>query len=343
MKLRYEIKPENLKVLEIKKIALNKDKFGALTFDKAYPQLHKLRKMLVEFEELDYQNLLTSDEVREVDSIKQRLMNYIKRINDLNPETDASFNKNVRDQIESEIDSFYRTATRQLRSNLVFLRQEAARKSQDQQSLAEEQRAAMQARKQYEELHKQLKGELELLQKQKGEIEKAHGEIASKYLAAQFNKQAKEYEDEAKKWLLLRNRLYWVLICIIGLNFLAYLSLFILDKGWNIGLPPREIFTVEYGLVKLALLAVISYGIGFASKNYNVNSHLSAINKHRRNVAQTLEDFLATNPDRKTEMLRQATEAMFRHVSIGYIRREKQKDNGPIYEIINKFLPNKEQ
>ena len=38
MKLTYEIIPDNLKIIEIKQIALDKDKFGVLTFDKAYPQ-----------------------------------------------------------------------------------------------------------------------------------------------------------------------------------------------------------------------------------------------------------------------------------------------------------------
>lgn len=343
MNLKYEIKPENIKVLEIEQIALNKDKFGALTFDKAYPQLDELRKMLVEFEELGYRDLLTTDEIRDVDNFKERLLTYVRRINDLNPETDASFNKNVRDNLESDINSFCGSTIKNLRNNLVFLRQEAARRSQDQQSLAEEQKAATKARKQYEELYQQLKNELESLQKQKGEVEAAHGEVATKYLAVQFDKQVKEYETVAEKWLSLRNKLYWLLIGIIGANFLAYLLLSILDKVWNIGLPPREIFTIEYGVVKLALLAVLSYGVGFASKNYNVSSHLAAVNKHRENVAQTLDDFLATKPDRKSEMLRQGTEAMFKHASIGYIRREEQKDNGPIYEIINKFLPNKEQ
>ena len=180
------------------------------------------------------------------------------------------------------------------------------------------------------------------MQKQKQKVEVAHGEIAATYLAIQFKSQAEEYEKIAEKWLSRGTKFYWVLIVAIGANFTAYLLLFIFHKTGITGLSPREMFTLEYGIVKLALFAVLSYGVGFASKQYHVNSHLAAVNRHRSNVAQTLDDFLATKPEEKSEMIRQGTEAMFKHVSIGYIRREEQKDNGPIYEIINKFLPNKE-
>lgn len=332
---------DQIKKFNIKGLALNKEKLGSLIFEKSHQRLEELRTLFLELIDLDHQKYLSKDEVEAINSRSQRFWDYLRRLEQFNIELPNA--KQVHDSFENEVENFYHDTTKNLRTSLIYLRQEAARKSQDQQSLAEEQKAATKARKQYEELHQQLKNELESLQKQKGDVEAAHGEVATKYLAVQFDKQAKEYETAAGKWLSLRNKLYWLLIGIIGANFVAYLLLFILDKVWNVGLPPREIFTIEYGVVKLALLAVLSYGVGFASKNYNVSSHLSAVNKHRRNVAQTLDDFLATKPDRKSEMLRQGTEAMFKHASIGYIRREEQKDNGPIYEIINKFLPNKEQ
>lgn len=312
-----------------------------LTFAKAYPQLDKLRQTLVEFDELDYTSLLNPDEVKEVDRFKESLLNFIIKINSFHPETDASFNKNVRDALENEIEGFFRNTTKRLRDHLVFLRQEAALKSQDQQSLAEEQKATIQAREQYKELSQQLKSELESLQKQKREVEAAHGEVATTYLAVQFSKQAVAYESAAEKWLARRNKLYRWLIAIISINFFFYFFLFFLEKTLG-GLPPSEIFTIEYGVVKLALLAVLSYGVGFTSKNYNVNSHLAAVNKHRSNVAQTLDDFFATNPERKSHMLQEGTRAMFRHVPIGYIRREEQRDNGPFDAIIRTFSPNKE-
>ncbi|MFZ2151830.1 MAG: hypothetical protein WAV09_01835, partial [Minisyncoccia bacterium] len=92
MNLQYEIKPENLKVLEIKQVTLDKEKFGALTFDKTYPLLNELRRILVEFQELGYDTLLTKTEVADVDNQRKRLLTYVQRISDLNPVTDPTFN-----------------------------------------------------------------------------------------------------------------------------------------------------------------------------------------------------------------------------------------------------------
>jgi len=331
---------DQIKKIDIKSLALNKEKLGVLIFEQSWSKLEELRSLFLEFIDLDYKKNLSRDEIQSIDDSLNQFWRFLQRLEQFNIELPNA--KQIHDGFEKEVENFYHNTTKNLRTSLIYLRQEAARKSQDQRSLAEEQKAATKAKKQYEELYEQLKNQLESLQKQKKEIEVAHGEVATKYLATQFDKQAREYEENAKIWLGRRNKLYLLLLGIIIANFSVYILFFILYKTGKINLPPHEIFTLEYGFVKLALLAILSYGVGFASKNYNINSHLAAINKHRRNVAQTLEDFLSTNPDRKTEMLRQATEAMFKHVSVGYIKREEQKDNGPIYEIINKFLPSKE-
>ena len=374
-----EIIPENLKTLEIKQIALNKDKFGALTFDKAYPLLHKLRKIFVEFEELGYEELLTQDEINDVNNKREQLLAYIKRIHDIHPETDASFNKDVRDQIENEIEGFYNGTVRHLRNNLIYLRQEAVLKSKDEKSLQEERKTVLQVRKQSEEILDQLKKELRavreekrVVRKEKKEVEEAHGEIAAKVLAYHFAKQANDYTKEAKGeeiddskikgrykywkrlwkkikrnggWLKKRSLFYWALIIIISLNFITYFTIFILNKLEKIPLETGDIFTIEYGIMKIALITLLSWGLGFASKNYNIYSNLEAVARHRKNVAQTLDDFLATNPDEKarSQMIKQGTEAMFKHLPTGYIPKSEQKSEGPIYEIINNILRSNKQ
>lgn len=337
-----EITTESLKTLDIKALALDKERFGPLTFDSSLPLLEKLREIFVELKEFEYGSTLPTNIAAEIKRQEPRFIDYLKRISTFDLKVDPNF-KYTHDNYENEVQNFYDEIFRVLAPYLTYLRQEAALKSRDTKELQRQQKATLQAEKDYKDLAEKLKQELEALRKQKGEVETAHGEVAAKMLAVQFDRQAKEDETAASKWLLLRNVLYWTLIGIIGANFIAYLLLFILNKTGKVGLAPLDIFTIEYGVVKLALLAVLSYGVGFASKNYNVNSHLAAANKHRRNVAQTLEDFLATNPDRKAEMLHQGTAAMFKHVAIGYIKREEQKDAGPIYEIVNKLLPSKEQ
>ncbi len=329
MNLTYEIKPENLKVLEIKKIALNREKFGALTFDRIYPKLHELRKMLVEFEELGYADLLTTDEIKAVNNLKEKLLKYVQRINDLNPETDATFNINVRNNLENEIDSFCGSATMQLRTNLVFLRQEAARKSQDQQSLAEEQKAASQARKQAEEMLGQLKHELAELGKRKQQLESTSGEVGAKALGIHFKTETGQYQDRADKWLIGAVISYVILIAFV-LAVAAYYT------WWHVG--GWTTLTWQEGAGKLALFAVLWYAVSFIIRNYNVSSHLAAVNRHRTAVAKTLEDFLASNPTATGEMLQNGTEAMFKHAPIGFITKAEKDSGNPLFEIVNKIV-----
>ncbi|TSD05294.1 MAG: hypothetical protein Greene07147_615 [Parcubacteria group bacterium Greene0714_7] len=328
MNLKYEIKPENLKVLEIKQITLNKDKFGALTFDKAYPKLHEIRKMLVEFEELGYVDLLTSDEVNEVNSLKSQLLHYVQRVNDLNPETDATFNINVRDSLENEIDNFCKGATKQLRANLVFLRQEAARKSTDQQSLAEEQKAATQARKQTEETLNLLQQKLEKLNEREQQLETTSGKVGAKALAIHFNTETILYQGRADGWFKAVVISYLLLV-VLTLGIVAYYTWWH-QGGW-------AALTWQEGTAKLALLAVSWYAVSFFIRSYNVNSHLAAVNRHRTAVAGTLEDFLASNPSATGEMLQNGTDAMFKHAAIGFITKAEKDSGNPLLEIVNKI------
>lgn len=332
MELHYEIKPDNLKVLKIEQIALNKDKFGALTFDKTFPMLNELRKILVEFEELGYINQLTPEEVGEVDGIKNRLLGYIQRINDLNPATDAGWNINLRSALENEIESFYRSSIRQLRNNLVFLRQEMALKSSDQQTIAEEQKAANQARKQAEETLAELKGKLEKLNEREQQIESTSGKIGAKVLGIHFDIETERYQRSADYWLRGAIISYIILIVFVLAGIIYYT--FIKEGGW------AKVIWQE-GAAKITLFAVIWYAVSFLVRNYNVNSHLAAVNRHRAAVARTLEDFLVGSPTRQSEMLKNATEAMFKHAPVGFISKAEKDSNNPIFEIANKITGSK--
>ncbi len=50
------ITKDNIKKVDIKSLALNKDKFGALTFNIAFPILERLQKFFIDLEDFDYKN-----------------------------------------------------------------------------------------------------------------------------------------------------------------------------------------------------------------------------------------------------------------------------------------------
>jgi len=328
MKLQYEINPENLKVLEIKQIALDKDKFGVLTFDKAYPQLHDLRKTMVEFEELGYRELLTPDEVSDIDSYRGKLLEFINQIHSLNPE-DGTFNKAVRDQIENEVDGYYRSTIKALRSNLVFLRQEAARKSQDTQSLAEQQKNVGIVLKQAQDTSSQLQQKLEELQKREQQIANTSGQIGAEQIGFYFQQEVKLYQSRADRWFKIAIVAYLFLVGSV-LIAMAYYSFFRLG-GWTS-------ISWQEGAAKLFFFTALWYGLAFVIRNFGVNSHLAAVNRHRAAVARTLNDFLAANPTATGEMLQHGTDAMFKHAPIGFITKAEKESSNPLFEIANKIV-----
>ncbi|OGC11287.1 hypothetical protein A3K48_02045 [candidate division WOR-1 bacterium RIFOXYA12_FULL_52_29] len=333
---------QNIDIDSIGKIDINKitmkDDYGALKFQKSAEYLIRLQGLFGEFAELQYKTILSKPEIDDIDNKKTRFVDYIKRIDSFN--LNHPNPKPLHDQLEGEIERYSNETIQQTKTNLVYLRQEAALKSKDEEELQKQQKAAVQAEIVYKELALKLQNELENLKQKKAEIETTHGEIASVTLAKYFEKQANEDRASMEKWLGNRDKTFWFLIGLIAFNFIVYFGILMMKSIGIIVFGPESFFTLEYGLAKLALLSVVSYGLGFASKNYNVYANMYAINTHRRNVAQTLQDYIATNPEpeAKSEMIKEGTEAMFKHMPIGYIGRLEGKDTNAVYEVINNYI-----
>ncbi|MEK7569968.1 MAG: hypothetical protein AAB515_00795 [Patescibacteria group bacterium] len=321
-----DINAENLPSLDIKAIALNRDRLGTLAFESVEPILEELKKLYTELDNLDYKTRLTLDEVNQIDTAKNQLVQYLTQLEQFDIQQAGA--KDVHDRIENEIKQHHNSIIKSFRNYLVYLRQELALKSKSAEELQKERQDALQAKKQYDELTTQLKQQLEELGSQKQLIETGKGEVATKQLAHHFAKQANDYTESATRWLKFRNYFYWAFFIIVGANVYVYLF------------SDRGIFTLQYGLVKLALLSAIGYAIAFSAKNYNIQSNLEAISRHRKNVAQTIEDFLGTNPapEVRDAMLKHATEALFRHFPTGYITKSESRDGGPLYEIVNNLI-----
>lgn len=128
-----------------------------------------------------------------------------------------------------------------------------------------------------------------------------------------------------------------VVLTIFGIKTVQYFSDIL--SGGNEKFDRGIIFSI--GIAKLVFVAALWYGLSFMVKNYRVNSHLAVVNRHRTAVASTLEDFIAiekqqTNP-RLSEMLQNATKAMFKHSPVGFITKSEKESENPLLEIINKI------
>lgn len=343
MELKYEIIPENLKVLEIKQIFLDKDKLGVLTFDRSYPVIHSTRKMLVEMQELGYKEALTKSEVDEIDRDIKRLLDFITKVRAINPENDPSFNLNVRNTLENEIIHFCEDVQRRRRDSFVFLRQEVALSKPESKDLQEEKVQLSNIRNEYEKTLLNLKKEIEDLNLEKSKAESTKGEIASIRFGKYFESQAVEYESVSSEWLSKRNKVLQVLFWVLGCNFFLYLFLFFTWKlSWWPNFPPSEFFTTSYAVIKITGILLLSHVLAFNSKNYSITKNLSVNNKHRKNVADTINSFLESNPesDVRSQIIKQGTESMFKTENTGYLARMNEKGHSPI-EQITYVMPNK--
>lgn len=328
---------ENLRNVDIKSLALNKEKFGVLTFDNAYPKLEKIQKIFIELEDFDYKSSLSKNEFNNIEAYKGSFANYLQRLADFDPGRDAGFNKDVRDRYENEIDNFYDNTRDVLRNLYTYLRQEADIKSRNGKDIQKE---VLIAQKEAKKLVDELKVELEQVKSKKTNFEIARGQQAAQKFSNYFESQASEYKIQSDEWLNRRTLLFtWLIIIVVG-NFVLYFYLFTTYKVemWP-KLNPDEFFTLQYAIAKLVLLSILSYGIAFATKNYHVYAQLETVNIHRKNAADTMNDLIAANPDKedvRAEIISQAAEAMFRHLPVGHITKGESQ-SGPMMEIIERI------
>lgn len=319
-----QITVESLPKLDIKALALDKEKFGALSFDSSCPLLENLREIFVELDELNFPKKLTHPEGEKINALRQEFLNLVKQLAAFDPAIDSNFSGTVRDNYNQNVTNFYNSNFPGLRGPLTYLRQQAP-KELDTKKLQEAQKQAAKAKQDYDQLSKQLEAKLKSLEERKQQVEAKHGEIAAVTFGKHFESQAFEYDKASKIWLTRGMWAFGPLTLVITLNLIIYFFAPSL----------KYIFTVEYGVIKAGFLILLSYAVGFCSRQYSINSNLAAIEKHRKNVAETLIDFYSSieSEDVKAQVVQRGSDAMFKHLSSGYIKTPR--DEGPVQQIIS--------
>lgn len=174
-----------------------------------------------------------------------------------------------------------------------------------------------------------VRADIEQIKQTKQEVGSAKGERAATRLAVHFEDEAKRYENAANWWSYAAAISYVIVLATIG----TFAVLYIRDLQTSTQI--NTTVWVSSGIAKLFFAVALWYGMQFIIRNYNVNSHLTAVNRHRAAVASTLEDFMASTPTATGEMLENGTNAMFKHITIGFISKNDGTTNNPVTEIIN--------
>lgn len=319
------ITPDNYKDVDLEGMALS-PRFGSLIFSMAAQRLKRLQGIFIELDTLDYKNQLTESKAREVDNFKIELIKKINWLNqfDIGGVTNA---KDQHDNFEGEIESFYNSIQENfVMRYLPYLRQEVALKNKDERKLQEELQAANKVRVKAEGMLEQLEKKLILIDEEKKKVESGQGQLGAKRLAKYFETEYEDYEKKSKSWLKMRDVFYWVIFILLLLMIIWHFYF-----GW-------ERLSWQEGAAKLVIVSVLWYAVAFATRNYYIYSNLTAVNRHRAAVARTLEDFLGTGSERQNEMLKNATESMFKSAPIGFVAKTEKENSSPIFEIINKIV-----
>lgn len=318
----------NVLEIDVPKIALD-ERFGSLKFDNASDKLLRVQRFLREAHDLQFRDLLISDHANQIDSFQKRLVQHLQWLQKFDLSTSGN-PKGEHDNFEREIDNYYKDVYKNLvMVFLPFLREERRRENPEEKALDEEVRQVTQLRSELQDELKKVREETEKIRTTNKEVGAAKGERAAVRLAAHFDGEAKRYQDAADGWYkLLRGGYIGILLIIC-----AFAAWYLLGEAS---------LTWQSGGAKLVLIAALWYGLSFLIRNYNVNSHLAAVNRHRAAVARTLDDFIAVEQQqekpRMEEMLRNATEAMFKHAPIGFISRAEKDNSSPVYEVINNII-----
>lgn len=316
---------DSVKEINIEDICSNSN-FGELNFKSIIDLLKLMVSEIVELENLDYKSNLTQSEVNQIDSARNNLKNYIDQIKNFSiSQPNAS---SVRDGIINNLKSYYENSfASQTRQPLLYLRDKVRLNTKN--SETEYRKLASELQK----LVTEVKSEKEKLKIDQDSIRQERGIVSSQYLSEFFNKESDEAKVESNNKKKLFNQLISGLGLLVIIIFVIYL-LFVRKVADNS-------LKIEYGVISATLVAVVFFYIRVILREYNITKHIQVSNKHRANVASTLEGLLSqTNqdPELKSSMVKEASVAIFQSDSTGYLTKDQIEISTPVKEVVNTVM-----
>lgn len=334
-----KITTENVFDIDVPALALD-SRFGSLVFENANKKLGKAQSFLKEVYDLRHQELLNDNDIKQVGNLTNKLVEHLEWLRNFDIGT-VSNAKQEHDNFEIRIDGLYNDIYGHVLMRILpFLREERRRENPDEKQLDEEVKKAVQIRAELETELRGIREETQKIRTTNKEVGSAKGQRAAVQMAAHFDKEAGRYAIFARYWL-------WGVVVgyVIIMSVLVWLGVIAASYMQQI---VSLSYTVNTGgiwsavISKLVILAALWFGLSFVIKNYNVNSHLAAVNRHRAAVARTLEDFIAVQlqqeKPRLSEVLRNATDAMFKNVPVGFVSKTERDQGNPVLQIVNDLM-----
>ena len=300
-------------------------KFGELNFQAVVPILKQMIAEIVELENLDFRSHLTDFEINQIEGVRNTLRSYIQQIIAFTITQDNA--SQARDVILQTIQSFYQnTFASQIRPSLVYLRDKVRANTKNNE--AEYRKLAAELQK----LVAEVKQEKEKLKTDQESIKVGQGIVSSRYLSDFFKNEAADNKEISSG--LYEKFNFWIRTLFATVVVLFGFYLYFRTDFDNSS-------KIEYGVFSATIIAIVFFYIKVVLREYNITKHIETGNKHRANVASTLEGFLSQaeqDIELKTHLVKEASSAIFKTESTGYLSKDQIEVSTPIKEVVNTIM-----
>jgi hypothetical protein len=233
----------------------------------------------------------------------------------------------VRKSFIDQVIAAYPTAFLQLHPFISY----SLHRSADFQRLDTEARATLQSiEDKAKKVTEALAGHESEAQKVLDEIRNVAAEEGVTQQAAHFKAESEHHDTEAEKWRKKTINLSWLLgayaVVTLFLHKIAFLA------------PTNTYDTVQLGISKVLIFAVIAYVLFLSARNFLNHKHNAILNKHRQNALMTHKALIEASGDtgvREAIML-QAASCIFSPQPTGYAGSNEVSSPKSMVEILSK-------
>ena len=170
------------------------------------------------------------------------------------------------------------------------------------------------------EIAKALEVQQEEAQRILAEVRKTAAEQGVSQQASYFKEESQAHDEDAEKW---QRR---TIFLSIGLAAFAAISITLHKIPW---LSPQNTYdTIQIGISKILVFAVIAYMLFLSARNFLSHKHNSIVNRHRQNALLTFKALTdaAGEGEKRDIVLTYAAACIFAPQETGYTKGGHQTD-----------------
>lgn len=314
-----------------------REELGNKSFEEVIDTIKELKQMIDEMIEISESVDLPQQLNNQVNQYMQAILNFQKKIKDYNLDNDGKTNFQQRKKIINEIKDYYNQALTGKNGN-NFLNVYNTVKNFSSKEIQKERQEISKLKKELNKSKAEVEETLKLLrdkasEKTTSDYAEIYGEQAKKHSALELSKSFPFIKlGAAQYWMIVGS--FSILLLGLVIYFLFQSDQLSTTKIISLNGIDGEYEKVQYQIsniiIRLLIVSVCVFLIGFSFKQYSVNRHLFTINKHRQNALDSYPLFIKSidTDDKQVrhQLIIEVAKAIYEQNTTGYI---SDKSSGP--------------